>query len=431
MLEIYESDIYQETFPNIQKISPVKDPAEVDRLNGILVEALGGQIGDIALTIPDIIDYRDATCCVFSNGNDRSQIFPDIDLGGLYEFAAANEFDLSQLENIKTTKVTITDVDGRPYRSHSLMRCLVYDHEEPSESVMYHLSDGDWYKVQQDYVEEIVEYLDGKFVENDLPEYDHDILDKGKMVYSEGAYNEDVPPHLMPAVCLDQTSIAPAGYTGVEPCDIYRCTEEEGTRSGSRATFYHVKISTRSSQLSHLFNQGVNAVELVSRSSEAAERLLALVKERGGWGDGDAPCQAIAQRDFSVVFGIITRKEAAQRSANIPLFSKISLKRNLEYLWLLRVPSFYTFIPDNSPEKNGHVKYATVEVILREVDGSRGLFASAGQHAFGAPVSTELPVERARADWKTQPLGTHFQISVVRSKTGHLRTYHGWPFTQL
>ena len=42
--------------------------------------------------------------------------------------------------------------------------------------------------------------------------------------------------------------------------------------------------------------------------------------------------------DFRVVFGIISHKDAAGLSDNLPLFSKISLMRNMQRLDVMRVP---------------------------------------------------------------------------------------------
>ncbi|WP_363615515.1 DUF6119 family protein [Mesorhizobium sp.] len=54
--------------------------------------------------------------------------------------------------------------------------------------------------------------------------------------------------------------------------------------------------------------------------------------------------------DFKVVFGIITYKNGGGRSDNLPLFSKVSLMRNMQQLDVRRIPSVLVSISDHSPK---------------------------------------------------------------------------------
>lgn len=46
----------------------------------------------------------------------------------------------------------------------------------------------------------------------------------------------------------------------------------------------------------------------------------------------------VRDRKCSIVFGIVTRKDPAGRSLNLPLFSRISLMRGMKALQLVDVP---------------------------------------------------------------------------------------------
>ncbi|MFZ3156650.1 MAG: DUF6119 family protein, partial [Smithella sp.] len=67
-------------------------------------------------------------------------------------------------------------------------------------------------------------------------------------------------------------NISPVGQRQVEPCDLYKV--EDGI-----AIYSHVKLSTRSASLSHLFNQGVNSIELIKVEDSTKEKMINLVKE--------------------------------------------------------------------------------------------------------------------------------------------------------
>lgn|SRR5258708_275302 len=72
-------------------------------------------------------------------------------------------------------------------------------------------------------------------------------------------------------ICLDETDISPTGQSQIEPCDLLTDADET-------AVFYHIKRSTLSSQLSHLFNQGMNAIEAVKIEPQSLGKLIELIR---------------------------------------------------------------------------------------------------------------------------------------------------------
>jgi uncharacterized protein (TIGR04141 family) len=95
--------------------------------------------------------------------------------------------------------------------------------------------------------------------------------------------------------------------------------------------------------LSHLFNQGVNAIELMRLEPQAVDKLEALIREVLADGDADAMVTLVRDRKCRIVFGIVTRKDPAGRSLNLPLFSRISLMRGMKALQLMDVPGACDF----------------------------------------------------------------------------------------
>jgi uncharacterized protein (TIGR04141 family) len=135
----------------------------------------------------------------------------------------------------------------------------------------------------------------------------------------------------------------------VEPCDLLAVR-------GEFAVFYHVKVSTLSAQLSHLFNQGVNAIELLRLDPQAVNRLYALIRETLSESDAAAVTELVRNRKYRVVFGIVTRKNPLGRSSNLPLFSRISLMRNMKALRLMDIEGNVIFISDRAAAAQGRKK---------------------------------------------------------------------------
>jgi len=424
LLDLYQSEEYKETFPNIQNIAPVNDPAKITQLDDLLLTSLKNRDGRATLTIPDIIDYRDNTCCVFLGDGRASNVYPDISLEEFYDFLGA-DFDLEgmSLDVLKGFRMMLTDVDGAPGKSYGVYRSLIYDGEPDGDDLVYHLCEGNWYRVETHFLERLSTYLDAKCEDSDLIPYDHDRTRDGKAVYSEEAYNEAVPAWNHAYICLDQQDISPAGNTQIEPCDIFTVRADPATQSGHRAIFYHIKISTRSAHLSHLFNQGVNSADLIQLEEVSKERMKALVIANLNGNDADSFIAPIDAFDFKVVFGIITHKNSTERSRNLPLFSKISLMRNMQQLDVRRIPCALIFIEDQSPKKHGHPRHEEILVEVFAVNGNANEVRAVDGQGFDPAV----PIGRCSREVRECAPGTRFRMTVKRGDDGSLSTYHGWP----
>ncbi|MFQ6163427.1 DUF6119 family protein [Sinorhizobium meliloti] len=425
LLTLYDAEDYKASFPNIQNISPVNDPSKIAELDELLLSSLKAKDGKATLTIPDIIDYRDNTCCIFQGDGRASDVFPDISIEEFYEFLG-NGYDLAgmTIEAFKSFRMMLTDVDGAAGRSYSVYRSLIYDGEPPGEGLVYHLCEGKWYRVEKSYIERLKNYLDAKCSDSDLPPYNHDAEKDGKAVYSEGGYNAAIPHWNNAFICLDQSDISPAGSTEIEPCDIYTVTTDASASCGHRGFFYHLKISTRSSHLSHLFNQGVNSADLIQLETASREKMKALVTGKLNGNDPAVFLAPLDSFDFKVIFGIITHKNKDDRSDNLPLFSKISLMRSMQQLDVRKIPSVLMFIEDRSPKKHGHPKHEQIVVeIVALHNGKNEVRAVEGQGYDPA-----IPIKSCPKDVRESAVGTRYRLTVKRGEDGALSSYHGWPF---
>jgi uncharacterized protein (TIGR04141 family) len=321
----------------------------------------------------------------------------------------------------------LTDVEGYVSDSFGIYRSLVFDVEPDQEQAIFHFCEGNWYKVERAYVERLRNYLDSRCLESDLCAYNHDETKDGKAVYSEGKYNASISAWNNRFICLDQTDISPTGHTQVEPCDVYSVEQDASTSSRYRAVFYHLKISTRSAHLSHLFNQGVNSITLIELEASSRQKMKALVTDRLNGNDPQAYLAPLESFDFKVVFCVITHKEVSKKSGNLPLFSKISLMRSMQQLDLMKVPSSLMFVEDKSPKKEGHAKHTQiiVEVFERRYGGIEV------RPVAGQGFDPRVAIKGCPREVRDSGDGARYSLSVKVTENGELRSFHNWPYERV
>ena len=344
LLALYESNEYETTFSGIRNIEPVKDPQIIEQLNGKLLEALKkGKDSDenLALTVPDIINYNDKIfSCILGCGD--KYLYGDVYLGNYYTQLENNSIALNSItiEALRHHKLAMTDDNGEIRDVYNIFKCLVFDTQLNADAECFHLCDGNWYKIERDYIKNLHSTLDGYYEDQDLPEYNH---------AKEGAYNAAVAEADKKIICLDTSNTSPVGQTQVEPCDLY-------TIKKGKAVLYHVKVSTLSATLSHLFNQGVNSVELIRSEPTAKNIFRNLVEGKLNGNNKSDYLSPIDQDGFRVVYAIVSRKDKNKKSANLPLFSRISLMRSIKRLNLISEKPAFCFIKNITEKKAGKDK---------------------------------------------------------------------------
>ncbi|HVJ51064.1 MAG TPA: DUF6119 family protein [Aliidongia sp.] len=343
LLQLYSNDDYIVTFPEIQNISPVRDPITIETLNQSLLGAFQRNDTDLNLTVPDIVNYSDNIYVTFS-GLGKGLIYDDVYIGRYYEYLGRHDSDTASMtiDNLQHHSLVLTDENGNPRDRYSIFKSLVFDLtlEEAGREV-FHLCEGNWYSINKDYITRLSNYLNPLFEDCDLPPYDH---------ASEGGYNIAVAKNSSTNfICLDRKNISPNSQSQIEPCDLLEIRDEV-------AAFYHIKVSTLSTQLSHLFNQGVNAFELMRLEPEAVDKLEALIRDNLGEAEADHLISLVRSQRFCIIFGIVSKKDPGGRSQNLPLFSRISLMRSMKALRLMDVPATVAFIKDESVQNTGRKK---------------------------------------------------------------------------
>ncbi len=341
LLTLYRSNAFKQTFPDIQNISPVRDPDTIQSLDEKLLTEL--QQGDEPpeLIVPDLIDYDREVFYSFS-GSGSSLMYDELFIDEFFDYLTRHGRARRQitLEDLKKHKVLMTDANGVVRSRNSIYKSLVFDTKLGRGAALYHLSEGNWYKIDADFASKLRDELDNYFEVTTLMPYRHK---------NEGTYNAAVAAADANTLCLDKTNIAPPRQAQLEPCDLYKLEDEF-------VEFGHVKRSTLSDKLSHLFNQGVNSIEVVLSDENSLDKLKALIAKKAPAAKVADFTEPLDNESLKVLFAIVTHKDPANKSDNLPLFSRISLRRILRALKLWKVPGAFAFVKDESPRKPGKPK---------------------------------------------------------------------------
>jgi len=328
LLKIYKKDDYKKSFPELHNIVPVKDPSVLDQLNDKLVDAFNDMAIELVLTIPELIDHNGSFQIKYSGVGRTQAVFDDVYILHYREYLTEKNIQDVSLEIFRKHKLRIQDENGNTKQSYTIFKCFIFDCELDTQH--YHLCEGEWYCINKDYIQRIKNELDPSFVDSDILT---ECLQK-----REDEFNLYIASENDDVICLDKKNIAPKGQTQVEPCDLLTMNE-------SIVLLIHIKISTRSSALSHLFNQGLNSVELLRLNDESKQKLKDLTTDISFH-------SSIDNDDFAVVYGIVTAKENSNKSDNLPIFSRISLMRALRALKLMGIQGSVVFIEDKVDRKS-------------------------------------------------------------------------------
>ncbi|WP_277655966.1 DUF6119 family protein [Seleniivibrio woodruffii] len=338
LYEIYNKEDYLTSFPDLQNITPVKDPSVKHILNAKLVEAFNSDDVNLVLTIPDIIDPSIATLISYSGAGRIQKEYDDVFIAHYREHLRDNSTHIESVSDFKNHKMLLVDENNAIKNTFPIFKCFIFDSIIDNE--YFHLCEGEWYQIKNDFKEQLKEELNSIFTNNtNFPECNEEYKD-------EGAYNEHTSNNSSNFICLDKTNIAPTGQTQIEPCDLYYAQNET-------AHLMHIKISTRSSSLSHLFNQGANSVELLRVEIESKRKLKELLEQKASEKSLNIQelYNPIDNDKFSIIYGIITLKSETLKSDALPFFSRISLRRHVRSFKLMGIKCSVILIKDNVDRK--------------------------------------------------------------------------------
>lgn len=331
LLDIYSRRDYEESFPDLQNITPIKDPDLITSLEAKLLEEYLECSPNLTLAIPEIVDYATTIKVKYRGASRISEEYDDVYIGNYRTYLTERGLNVVDVAIFNKHTLNVYDENGQPLGSYSIYKSLLFDCQIDDKT--YHLCEGLWYQINSDFIGKLKMELDPIFIDA------HPVLCECNQKL-EGNYNQEataLSSEELHAHCLDTESISPHGERPVEPCDIIALKDDS-------VELMHNKISTRSSLLSHLFNQGVNSAMLLLQNAEAKEKLKSLV-------GNEQIKERINDDKYHVTYGIISNKRRDMKSDSLPIFSRISLLRCVRNLRYMRIPVSIFLIKDNIDRK--------------------------------------------------------------------------------
>ena len=269
---------------------------------------------NLALAPPEILDWEQVVRFRFSFDRSRSKTSSDIQRvdvrlsDWVIGMRAKSRLDELDIESLRSQRVIALDGDGREWKSWPVAKCLVG--EVSLGGVTYVLDEGDFFSVRGDYIHDLDQAIDSILLSSvTLPD--------GTPTMVEADYNRSAAAsagHLL----LDRQTIRLNGQSPVEICDLL----------SKQRHLIHVKRHLGSSDLSHLFAQGLVSAESLQMSidfrlkaQEKVNTLCAGSAEFDFFGSG-----AMQTSDFEIVYAIVEQWRGRSMSAALPFFSKVNLR---------------------------------------------------------------------------------------------------------
>jgi uncharacterized protein (TIGR04141 family) len=317
LFEYHESDAYKSDrrFAWVDNIYEVRDKLQRQSLDERLVKKLGRRdLENAWLALPEIVDWRRARGFGYANPTPRAKyVVDDLYLKYLLDAFQAKEVELDAT-TFKHSRVVCYDHEGNEIDGWSAYRCL-YAEVETEEGDFFLLTNGHWYKLNRDIVDDVKRWYD-----NEL-EIDSTMMPPmalGEREDGKDGYNERLGKLPRYRLFHGHNVQLPATRGPVEFCDLF----DEGS-----CDLIHVKRFGKSSQMSHLFQQGTNSARLFRTSAMFRKELSATIKDDEKLATRFA--KEPGQREYRVVFAI---SSSSPSRLQLPLFSKLSLRQALSEL---------------------------------------------------------------------------------------------------
>jgi uncharacterized protein (TIGR04141 family) len=307
---------YRDEFAWVDNTTPVYDETLIANLREQVLEQLGTRPPPVTVDalIPDDLLGLDEDRAIHFVALPREQLRSasrtTLTVASVAQLvrAAAVAGDASQA---LSQELRFLDADRNLLGTATVEDCVCA--ELQLDGNQYMLYDGDYYRVDVDFVAGVNEEL-ARAREStlDLPCY----RGGGEPEYNRLA-GDDRPDQL---VVLDRAMIRLPGEYGVEACDLVH-------RSGA---LIHVKRRGKSAVLSHLFSQATTSCGLLGWSPEARQQLSDLVRSASPSPSvRDAVISALSplergSRDLEITFAFLGDWQG-RTVANLPLFSRITL----------------------------------------------------------------------------------------------------------
>jgi uncharacterized protein (TIGR04141 family) len=314
--KLYTSTRYQNDFSWIDQIQSLQEESLINELDEQLLKHLkSDHWSEVAFIAPEILSWENVSSIRYGKSK---KDYNDFDLE-----TALSSCKTVSIETLKQRRVEVRR-NNEPPLHWSIYQCLNVEIRYGKKDNLYVLNHGVWYEFNSNYVSRIENAY------KNVPISSISMHNRCDQDINEKAYNENEATQQSDHMwCLcDCRTIRPEGASSkIELCDLFVPPNEGGQdfdTSDKHYSFIHVKLSSSSSLLSHLFNQGmVSALCFLRPEFRHQLNSWKIFKDAGiNVPDG---VDDFRPSDYNIIFAI----ESSGCSQDgirpkIPFFSKIS-----------------------------------------------------------------------------------------------------------
>jgi uncharacterized protein (TIGR04141 family) len=303
LLRAYGSEEYQKSFPWIDHLRPIKDPGLIKELDEALVDDLRKhELTDAHLAPPAPMAWERAPGFTFSTLDDDDELDSDPRITAY--LASIDTEDLS-LKKLKHDRVQAREAtSGDLVEDWPVFRCLVYEGSRGDEH--FALTGGQWFKISGDFYRGEVDFVES------LPDLGLNLPEAEEGV-DEGDYNTEAAK-ATGALCLDRKNVNLPDGDKVEVCDLLT----------DSPFLVHVKKRGSSSNLSHLFSQGLVSAEMLLGDGGFRESAREIVGALDSTFERHFPENRPEPGDYVIGYVVITRSKR-ETPLTLPFFSVVNL----------------------------------------------------------------------------------------------------------
>jgi uncharacterized protein (TIGR04141 family) len=307
---------YRDRFAWIDNIRPVADLLEVEELQGQLVDRLHSRALDgLDLAPPEIVDWDRVAAFRYHfdrrRRNGGSVLHHELRIQDyLAGVARTTGLDALDIDSLRNASVFAVDGDESEQARWSIWRCIIGEFELDGRTFL--LDEGEFVEVSSDYIAELNDTVSRIPIASvSLP--------ATTVATHEGGYNEAAAQASQELLLLDKRTVrVPGRTTAIEICDLLSRNRQ----------LIHVKRHLGSSDLSHLFAQGLVSAELLQSSVDfrraASDQIRAVAGSRDGF--DFLTESSIVTSDYEVIYAIVERWNGRTLQDALPFFSKVNLR---------------------------------------------------------------------------------------------------------
>jgi uncharacterized protein (TIGR04141 family) len=310
LFDLSRQAVYKQHFPEADRIVPVRDPADVERLDERALAALGRREFDrFDVFPPELVDSEVVGFQLLPGA--RRMLEPD---EGLLRHPIPEPMSAAEVRSsIEAFQLEALDATGVAVDAWPLWDCLHHQLRDGSE--VFVLDRGTWYCIERKLVDA---------VEREVAAIPNSPIrwPRARSDETEPSYNPRAAA-LMGFALLDRNTIRLDGQTPIEPCDLltpdYRFVHVKPRKGGSGS-------------LSHLFVQALGSAESFVLEHAFRAELRAKLAALGSQFASFVPDDPVDVGDYTVVLALIARASAVSPAVELPFLSKLALRRTAREL---------------------------------------------------------------------------------------------------